>query len=636
MAFGKVGKYLRDLMIYRSININIEIIRFESAVKRMFREWEKQIQDRLVKRYTIKSLIEKALNKKEIEAIARIKLGSHPKRLATISQAVAQKGLEHSYMDINAVLSWDINMSPLADFYVSHYKTFTDKISQNLQDRIKSEIALGVRDGTPYPELSKKVSKIFSKPIPVHVAAKLNRKGEVIRRAYDYNMDNRRWSDMVARTETQRALNNGRVYGYQQSNTAKTLRWVANPGACPDCSFRSGEIYKVEEAQDLIPLHPECLISGKVYIYTSKEWKHIKDIKVNDYVLTHKGRFKKVTNVIRTPKQIPEVVEIKFKKRKLTVTDNHPVLVNGKWILAKEIKKGDIVKLLAGECKRCKKDIYKFIDVKIESVKKWKIEKPRMLYNLTVEEDESYVAKGFVVHNCRCTWIVEEYKTFEEAEKGIKSLPDKFADPEKIYSDPNGMHIMDFFKGTLDEKDFKLIEITLEKGVTTKALKSLKKLKTTKVNAAEYVKKYPTMLEGTPIQKTKFLKGLEPLPMEHVKPIYSIDIVDSLPGYVAGFHNKGYITMAKFAKAKDIAHEVGHNFYKHISAEFKSEFIKYAMPYHVSPGKATFKTVSSYAKKNVNEHFCENYMFYYHNPEILKKAEPSAFKIFNKYLKEYE
>ena len=38
----------------------------------------------------------------------------------------------------------------------------------------------------------------------------------------------------------------------------------------------------------------------------------------------------------------------------------------------------------------------------IESIKKWKVTHPRTLFNLSVEQDESYMAKGIVVHNCRC------------------------------------------------------------------------------------------------------------------------------------------------------------------------------------------------------------------------------------------
>ncbi|MDA8114401.1 MAG: phage minor head protein [Acidithiobacillus sp.] len=48
---------------------------------------------------------------------------------------------------------------------------------------------------------------------------------------------------------------------------------------------------------------------------------------------------------------------------------------------------------------------YKTLSWGIESIERWTIKKPRTLFNLSVEEDESYMAKGVVVHNCRCVAI---------------------------------------------------------------------------------------------------------------------------------------------------------------------------------------------------------------------------------------
>ena len=47
-------------------------------------------------------------------------------------------------------------------------------------------------------------------------------------------------------------------------------------------------------------------------------------------------------------------------------------------------------------------------------VKKWTLNKVRLLYNLSVEDDESYVAKGVVVHNCRCIALpyIEELQKY--------------------------------------------------------------------------------------------------------------------------------------------------------------------------------------------------------------------------------
>lgn len=47
---------------------------------------------------------------------------------------------------------------------------------------------------------------------------------------------------------------------------------------------------------------------------------------------------------------------------------------------------------------------YKFTDFEIVSVTKSRRDNLRM-YNISVEEDESYIAKGCVSHNCRCAWL---------------------------------------------------------------------------------------------------------------------------------------------------------------------------------------------------------------------------------------
>lgn len=45
---------------------------------------------------------------------------------------------------------------------------------------------------------------------------------------------------------------------------------------------------------------------------------------------------------------------------------------------------------------------YNTCSIPILDIKKWIPKKPKTLYNLSVECDESYMAKGMVVHNCRC------------------------------------------------------------------------------------------------------------------------------------------------------------------------------------------------------------------------------------------
>lgn len=48
---------------------------------------------------------------------------------------------------------------------------------------------------------------------------------------------------------------------------------------------------------------------------------------------------------------------------------------------------------------------YEFVESEVIEVKAWPLKKARKLFNFAVEEDESYVANGVVMHNCRCRWV---------------------------------------------------------------------------------------------------------------------------------------------------------------------------------------------------------------------------------------
>lgn len=48
---------------------------------------------------------------------------------------------------------------------------------------------------------------------------------------------------------------------------------------------------------------------------------------------------------------------------------------------------------------------YEFTGAVVKSVRRWTLRRPRRLYNLAVADDESYVAKGVIVHNCNCTAV---------------------------------------------------------------------------------------------------------------------------------------------------------------------------------------------------------------------------------------
>jgi SPP1 gp7 family putative phage head morphogenesis protein len=263
----EISTFFLDLFKNRFINVNKEESKFENTVKRYLKDWETSTHNNLDK--TIHKALE-GLTPEEILAISSVKIGSLPKRLASLSAAAAQKGVERAYTDLNLLLTWNINMTPIADYYLQHYDEFSKILSSDLQDRIKEMIATSVKEGTPTEEVHKQIAEIYAGPVTIKVPEKVV-DNKIIRRVYEYEMNKDTYTTAVARTEIQRALNNGRVYGYQESGIAKTLKWTTNPGACEECVARNGAIYNVEDTQDLIPYHVNCRCTWVVGEYKSYE-----------------------------------------------------------------------------------------------------------------------------------------------------------------------------------------------------------------------------------------------------------------------------------------------------------------------------------------------------------------------------
>jgi len=158
-----------------------------------------------------------------------------------------------------------------------------------------------------------------------------------------------------------------------------------------------------------IPVHPNCFLNRRMPIYTNQGWRPFDNINIGDLVLTHKKRFRKITNRIITLKRNPEVIKIWItlgingyqKTQEITLTDNHPVLTTKGWKYANELTTKNVILYLGF----CSKNKYDFVGKRIIKLEEKEVRGNKPLFNLTVDEDESYIAKGFLIHNCRCDWL---------------------------------------------------------------------------------------------------------------------------------------------------------------------------------------------------------------------------------------
>ena len=144
---------------------------------------------------------------------------------------------------------------------------------------------------------------------------------------------------------------------------------------------------------DLLIGGSPCFVAG-TKIITKTGYKNIEDVQIGDYVLTHKNRFKKVLKIGNEKKETRIL-----KVNKITDTEttgNHPYYIkeNEKEPIWKEI---DNINVNIDKVGYIKDD--KIIWLNIREIIKTK--NIKTVYNLEVEEDNSYTANKLIVHNCQ-------------------------------------------------------------------------------------------------------------------------------------------------------------------------------------------------------------------------------------------
>lgn len=162
-------------------------------------------------------------------------------------------------------------------------------------------------------------------------------------------------------------------------------------------TIQLGDMTKIDLTKlpkiDLILSGTPCFVAGTKVI-TNDGYKNIEEIKIGDFVLTHKNRYRKV---LKVGSKLAKVNELYIDNVEMTiVTSNHPYYVkediysNPTWKKVSELKTGNLIgvynngSIIWNNFNLLKKK--DFADI---------------VYNIEVEEDNSYTANNAIVHNCQ-------------------------------------------------------------------------------------------------------------------------------------------------------------------------------------------------------------------------------------------
>jgi hypothetical protein len=283
-------------------------------------------------------------------------------------------------------------INPLAGYDAPH--TWVDPNGYRLSDRIwwrgqsirlKIDALLtdGIRSGRSALQMSKDL-EAFLMP-----SRKLRRTNK------PYGTDASYHAMVLARSEISRAASEASFAASRANPFVSGMDWrlsASHPkiDICDSLATinMAGERVKDPYPLDSAPMvvadsHPQCCTPEQM-VETLRGAIPIETVIVGDEVFTHEGRYCRVLSFWKRP-YTGDVIEVTTTAGQFTVTPEHPVLTEyGSWVNASTLRKSVC---LAGS-------------ISVLGVRRSPYN--GLVYNLHVDDDNSYTVNGHVVHNCLC------------------------------------------------------------------------------------------------------------------------------------------------------------------------------------------------------------------------------------------
>lgn len=195
----------------------------------------------------------------EIESVSHINADPFKESLSDSEFRAYYAGGQTSFTILNIPISFNLLDEDAEKRLISIILELSDKVSLQIQSAIKWELLEGIRNFESIPQLRDRILRLWDNPILVEVPAKI-KNGKVIRAGYSYNLSAEQWANTVARTEVTRAFQLGRIDAYKQTGLVTHVEHAVTPDErlCAICAPMAGNIYTLEVAQGVFPVHANC------------------------------------------------------------------------------------------------------------------------------------------------------------------------------------------------------------------------------------------------------------------------------------------------------------------------------------------------------------------------------------------
>lgn len=223
----------------------IEIYEFDQFI------FQKDLDDKLIKANS---------SAKYLKYISEINSDPFTEILNKNTADSLRQGGQSSFASFGINLQFNMRDKLIEDAMRTANLKLSKEVKKSIQTRIRSELYNGIINGEDIAQLRKRVLNVYNNPITVKVPPKLTPDGEVIKAGYSYPMAPKDWAAAVAGTEVTKAFMEGKLEGYKQFGIVTKVEFVITPDErlCERCEPLGGNIYKLEEASGIIPVHPRC------------------------------------------------------------------------------------------------------------------------------------------------------------------------------------------------------------------------------------------------------------------------------------------------------------------------------------------------------------------------------------------
>jgi len=138
------------------------------------------------------------------------------------------------------------------------------RLSESLKAGLRQALIDGIAADETIPQLMRRVESQLDAAVTVRVKPVLDEAGNILRAGGERRLDHAVAAEIIARTEANRAYNEGNLDALRQAQVEK-VQWLLASDACPVCvelaessGGKLGRVMTIDEASGVIPAHPNC------------------------------------------------------------------------------------------------------------------------------------------------------------------------------------------------------------------------------------------------------------------------------------------------------------------------------------------------------------------------------------------